>query len=161
MGKEKFHPFRELLGAGRKGKVLGWQYEMIYLGGDPYNPEQAVVNVRALEKAVVIRSVDGKEESFHSVLIPYSSIRDIRLVDEETGHVVPTGEKGSLRDVFEKVLLEYEDNGTSHTLELRMSMAADIYQNSRLCKNMQKYVASKLKKAGQSQSIEKSKETGR
>ena len=52
MGKEK--------GWMRKKQgVLGWQYEMIYLGGDPCNPEQAVVHVRTLEKAIVIRSADG------------------------------------------------------------------------------------------------------
>ena len=75
MEKEKFRPFQMMRQMGKQKKqVLGWQYEMIYLGGDPYNPEQAVVNVRTLERAVVIRSVDEKEETFQSVLIPYASI---------------------------------------------------------------------------------------
>lgn len=144
MGKEKFRPFRMM---GRSKNVLGWQYEMIYLGGDPCNPEQAIVHVRTLEKAIVVRAADGKEETFCSMMIPYVSVTGVTLVDGETGHQVAIGEKGSIGDVFEKVLLEYNDNGTLLTLELEMSMAADIYQNSKLCKNMQEYVASKLKKA--------------
>ncbi len=127
-----------------KKNILGWQYEMIYLGGDPCNPEQAPVTVRALEKAVVVRSADGKEENFRSLLIPYAKIRDIRLVDEETGRSAAAGEKLSVRDVFEKVLLEYDDNGVVCTMELRMSMAADLYQNFRLCRNLQKYVTDKI-----------------
>lgn len=143
MEKKKFHPFQMMR---KKTEVLGWQYEMIYLGGDPHNPEQAVVNVRALEKAIVIRSVDGKEESFCSVLLPYVSVVDLKLVEEETGREVSIGEKTSLGAVYEKVLLQYNDSGTICTMELQMSMAADIYQNSKLCKNMQEYVASRLKK---------------
>ena len=147
MEKEKFRPFQMMRQMGKQKKqVLGWQYEMIYLGGDPYNPVQAVVNVRTLERAVVIRSVDEKEETFQSVLIPYASIQDVTLVDEETGHCVAVGEKSSFGDVFEKILLQYDDNGKICTLELRMSMAADIYPNSRLCKNMQEYIASRIRK---------------
>lgn len=144
MGKEKFHPFRMMR---KSTNVLGWQYEMIYLGGDPCNSKQAIVHVRTLGKAIVIRAVDGKEETFCSMMIPYVSVTGVTLVDEETGHQAAIGEKGAIGDVFEKVLLAYNDNGTLLTLELRMSMAADIYQNSKLCKNMQEYVASKLKKA--------------
>ena len=139
MGKEK--------GWMRKKQgVLGWQYEMIYLGGDPCNPEQAVVHVRTLEKAIVIRSADGDEASFCSVMIPYASVIGLELLDEETGRRLAIGEKGSIRDVFGQVLLSYNDNGTVCTIKLRMSMAADIYQNSKLCRNMQEYVAAKWKK---------------
>ena len=134
MGKGKFHSFPWLRSRNRRTNVLGWQYEMIYLGGDPYNSEQAIVYVRTLEKAVVIRSSDGSEEAFRSVLIPYGSIMGVELV-----------EKSSFGDVFEKVLLHYKDGGNLLTLELRMSMVADIYENSKLCRNMQKYVASRLK----------------
>ena len=66
-------------------------------------------------------------------------------MDEQTGRRVAIGEKSSFGDVFEKVLLHYKDGGNLLTLELRMSMAADIYENSKLCRNMQKYVASRLK----------------
>lgn len=145
MGKGKFHSFPWLRSRNRRTNVLGWQYEMIYLGGDPYNSEQAIVYVRTLEKAVVIRSSDGSEEAFRSVLIPYGSIMGVELVDEQTGRRVAIGEKSSFGDVFEKVLLHYKDGGNLLTLELRMSMAADIYENSKLCRNMQKYVASRLK----------------
>lgn len=144
MGKEKFRPFQMM--RGTKKNVLGWQYEMIYLGGDPCNPDQAIVHVRTLEKAVVVRAADGREETFCSMMIPYVSVIGVELMDEETGRRVAIGEKGSIGDVFEKVFLKYNDNGTLLTLELRMSMAADIYQNSKLCRNMQEYVASKLKK---------------
>lgn len=147
MEKEKFRPFHMMSRMRKKTNVLGWQYEMIYLGGDPCNPEQAVVHVRTLEKAIVIRSADGDEKSFCSVMIPYGSVIDLELVDEETGKKTAIGEKSSIRDVFGQVLLKYDDNGTACTLQLQMSMAADIYQNSKLCKNMQEYVASKLKKA--------------
>ena len=93
MGKGRF-PLFSLMG-GRQGssRVLGWQYEMIYLGGDPYNPQQAVVTVRALEKAIVIRAADGREETFHSLLIPYAVVEDLRLADAETGRGVSLGEK--------------------------------------------------------------------
>ena len=146
MGKGRF-PLFSLMG-GRQGssRVLGWQYEMIYLGGDPYNPQQAVVTVRALEKAIVIRAADGREETFHSLLIPYAVVEDLRLADAETGRGVSLGEKAAAGDVFENVFLRYRDNGTPCTLELCMSMAADMYQNSRLCRNMQEYVASRLKR---------------
>lgn len=146
MGKEGFRPFQMLKQMKKTNKVLGWQYEMIYLGGDSYNPESAVVNVRALEKAIVIRAVDGDEETFHSLMIPYASVLDVILVDEEKKQTVAIGEKGSIGDVYNKVLLQYQDDETKCTMELRMSMAADIYQNSKLCKNMQEYIASKCKK---------------
>ena len=141
-----FHPLQILRSLHKPEKVLGWQYEMIYLGGDPYNPKQAVVNVRTLNRAVVIRASDGKEEAFHSILVPYARIADVRLVEAENGREVAIGEKRFMGEVFEKVLLIYDDNGVDRTLELRMSMAADIYRNSKLCRNMQEYVASKLKK---------------
>ena len=70
----------------------------------------------------------------------------MRLADAETGRGVSLGEKAAAGDVFENVFLRYRDNGTPCTLELRMSMAADMYQNSRLCRNMQEYVASRLKR---------------
>lgn len=143
MEKKKFRPFQMMR---KSANVLGWQYEMIYLGGDPCNPKQSIVNVRTLEKAIIIRAVDGKEDTFCSMMIPYISVVGLDLLDEETGHRVAIGEKSTRRDVFEKVLLKYNDSGTLLTLELRMSMAADIYQNSKLCKNMQDYVAAQLKK---------------
>ena len=83
---------------------------------------------------------------FHSILVPYARIADVRLVEAENGREVAIGEKRFMGEVFEKVLLIYDDNGVDRTLELRMSMAADIYRNSKLCRNMQEYVASKLKK---------------
>ena len=132
-------------GMRKPANVLGWQYEMIYLGGDSHNPEEAIVNVRTLKRAIVVRAVDGKEETFCSVLIPYTSVADVRLVETETGHEVGIGEKCARGEVFEKVLLRYDDSGVLCTLELQMSMAADIYQNSKLCRNMQEYVASRLK----------------
>lgn len=67
MEKAKFHPFQMIRGRKKSDQVLGWQYEMIYLDGDPHNPEQAIVHVRVLEKAIVIRANDGKEETFCSV----------------------------------------------------------------------------------------------
>lgn len=143
MEKKKFRPFQMMR---KSANVLGWQYEMIYLGGDPCNPEQSIVNVRTLEKAIIVRAVDGKEDTFCSMMIPYISVAGLDLLDEETGHRVAIGEKSTRGDVFEKVLLKYNDSGTLLTLELRMSMAADIYQNSKLCKNMQDYVAAQLKK---------------
>lgn len=79
-------------------------------------------------------------------MIPYASVIGLELLDEETGRQLAIGEKGSIRDVFGQVLLSYNDNGTVCTLKLRMSMAADIYQNSKLCRNMQEYVAAKWKK---------------
>jgi len=145
MGKGTFHPFQGMRRLRKKSPVLGWQYEMIYLGGDPQNPEQAIVHVRALEKAVVIRAADGKEETFCSLMIPYVSVTDVRLVEEETGREVAIGEKAGLTEVFETVLLQYNDSGSLYTLRLKMSMAADMYQNSRLCRNLQEYIAPRLR----------------
>lgn len=129
-----------------KNRILGWEYEMIYLGGDPYNPEQAVIRVRTLKNAIVIRAADGKEESFHSLLIPYTKVLDVKLTDKKTGLETAIGEKCSVRAEFEKIALRYDDNGSICTLELCMSMAADKRQNSRLCRNMQEYVASRIKR---------------
>lgn len=136
---------KEKRSRNRRTNVLGWQYEMIYLGGDPCNQDQAIVYVRTLKKAIVIRSSDGNEDAFCSVLIPYGSVTGIEVADEETGHRVAIGEKSSLGDIFEKVFLHYKDGENLVTIELRMSMAADKYQNSKLCRNMQEYVASRLK----------------
>lgn len=147
MAEQKFRPFAMMRQMRQQQKVLGWQYEMIYLGGDPYNPEQAVVTVRALEKAIVIRSVDGNEESFQSVMIPYGVLNDVVLVDEETGNMLCIGEKAHFGDTFNKVLLRYNDGGQTVTLQLRMAMDADLYKNSKLCKNMQEYAASRMKRS--------------
>ena len=38
MEKAKFHPFQMIRGRKKSDQVLGWQYEMIYLDGDPHNP---------------------------------------------------------------------------------------------------------------------------
>ncbi|MGN8799896.1 hypothetical protein ACTNCH_05520 [Candidatus Merdisoma sp. HCP28S3_D10] len=140
MERKKFRPFQKLRSRNQEGNVLGWQYEMVYLGGDPHNPEQAIVHVRVLEKAIVLRAADGKEETFCSVMIPYSLIKDIKIVEQESGRERAIGEKGKIGDVYEQVLLSYQDGETLCTLKLQMSMAADIYQNSKLCKNMQEYV---------------------
>ena len=50
------------------------------------------------------------------------------------------GETGRMGDVYDKVLLTYQDSDELCTLKLQMSMAADMYQNSKLCKNMQEYI---------------------
>ncbi len=140
MEKAKFHPFQMLRGGKQSDQVLGWQYEMIYLGGDPHNPEQAIVHVRTLEKAIVIRAADGKEETFCSVMIPYKLVKDVKIVEQESGREMAMGEKGKMGDVYDEVLLSYQDGDALCTLKLQMSMAADMYQNSKLCKNMQEYI---------------------
>ena len=140
MEKAKFHPFQMLRSRKKGDQVLGWQYEMIYLGGDPHNPEQAIVHVRALEKAIVIRAADGKEETFCSVMIPYKLVKDVKIVEQESGRKMAMGEKGKMGDVYDEVLLSYQDGDALCTLKLQMSMAADMYQNSKLCKNMQEYI---------------------
>ena len=118
-------------GRKKSDQVLGWQYEMIYLDGDPHNPEQAIVHVRVLEKAIVIRANDGKEETFCSVMIPYPLIKDVKIVEMETGREMAMGETGRMGDVYDKVLLTYQDGNELCTLKLQMSMAADMYQNSK------------------------------
>ncbi len=140
MEKAKFHPFQMLRGGKKSDQVLGWQYEMIYLGGDTHNPEQAIVHVRTLEKAIVIRAADGKEETFCSVMIPYKLVKDAKIVEQESGREMVMGEKGKMGDVYDEVLLSYQDGDALCTLKLQMSMAADMYQNSKLCKNMQEYI---------------------
>ena len=140
MEKAKFHPFQMIRGRKKSDQVLGWQYEMIYLDGDPHNPEQAIVHVRVLEKAIVIRANDGKEETFCCILIPYPLIKHVKIAEMETGREMAMGETGRMSDVYDKVLLTYQDGNELCTLKLQMSMAADMYQNSKLCKNMQEYI---------------------
>lgn len=137
--------FERFKTATRKPSVLGWQYEMIYLDGDPHNPEEAIVTVRVLEKAIVIRAQDMKEETFQSMMIPYSCVRDLKIVDEQKNVVVGLGEKRKFNTVYSLVLLTYLDGDSEVTIRLRMAVAADIYQNSKLCSNMQDYVAKKKK----------------
>lgn len=139
--------FERIKAATRKAPVLGWQYEMIYLDGDPHNPEEAIVTVRVLERAIVIRAQDMKEETFQSVMIPYSCVRDLKIVDEQKDAIVGLGEKRRFNTVYSLVLLSYLDGDVENTIRLRMAVAADIYQNSRLCCNMQDYVRKKKKKS--------------
>lgn len=137
--------FDRIKATTRKTPVLGWQYEMIYLDGDPHNLEEAIVTVRVLERAIVIRAQDMKEETFQSVMIPYPCVRDLKIVDEQKDVVVGLREKRKFNTVYSVVLLTYLDGDIENTVRLRMAATADIYQNSRLCCNMQDYVRKKKK----------------
>jgi hypothetical protein len=128
--------------AGRQ-QILGWQYDMIYLGGDPCNPEPAAVSVRALNRAIVVRAADGDEAAFQSLLIPYVSVEDCVLLDEDSGLRVPAGGKGRLGARYSRVLLCYREGGEHRTMDLRMSASPDPRQNAKLCKNMQEFVTQK------------------
>lgn len=146
MKKKIFNPIQIIRDMHSQREILGWQYEMIYLGGDPENPEQAFVQVRVLEKAIIVRALDGKEETFCSMLIPYRSVIAVRLKDSQTGQIRQYGEKSRVGECFDTVLLQYTDSGAKYELELRMSMDAEVYKNSRLCRNMQEFVMSRIRK---------------
>lgn len=130
------------------GDLLGWQINMIYLGGDPYNENAAAVILRALEKALVIRSV-GSEETFVSVMIPYCSLLDLFITD---GAGKTAGNLAS--GIFDKkvvcseILVTYTDSEKENTIRLRMSAAPDDKTNSEVCKKLLDFVrhCQKLKK---------------
>lgn len=124
----------------RPGDLLGWQINMIYIGGDSYNERAAAVILRVLEKALVIRSA-GSEENFVSVMIPYGSLLDMSITDNEgkkTGNLV----SGIFdkKTVCSEILVTYTDSGKESTIQLRMSAAPDDKTNSEACKKLLEFV---------------------
>ncbi len=56
-------------------------------------------------------------------MIPYPLIKDVKIVEMETGREMAMGETGRMGDVYDKVLLTYQDGNELCTLKLEMSMA--------------------------------------
>lgn len=126
--------------ANRSGEILGWQFNMVYLGGDPYNENDAAVILRVLEKALVIRS-SGQEDHFVSIMIPYNSLRDVCITDSE-GKRAGNLEAGILdkKAACSEVLVSYTDGGQEHVIHLCMSSAPDMKTNSEACKKLLEFV---------------------
>lgn len=124
----------------RREDFLGWQLSVFYLGGDPYNEGVAAVNLRVLEKALVIRSAD-REEDFVSLMIPYGLLIDMCVTDSE-GKSVGNLACGisNKKTVCSGILVTYADNGDENTIHLRMPVAPDDRMNSDALKKLLEYV---------------------
>ena len=122
---------------------MGYEMEMIYLGGDDCNKRQAIVNVKAMPNGLVIQSPNG-EDRFTSIFIPKQSITEIEIANDDETARVSMSDKPKFGEVYSHLMVSYMDQNKPHTIHLKLDAMVSKKKNSTALKEFRRYIVFQL-----------------